>query len=34
MEVSRLVSSGSEAVMSSIRVARGYTGRDSRRDEG
>lgn len=28
MEVSRLVSSGAEAVMSAIRVARGYTGRD------
>lgn len=28
MEVSRLVSSGTEAVMSAIRVARGYTGRD------
>ena len=32
MEVSRLVSSGTEAVMSAIRVARGYTRRDSRRD--
>lgn len=28
MEVSRLVSSGTEAVMSAIRVARGYTGRN------
>ena len=28
MEVSRLVSSGTEAVMSAIRVAGGYTGRD------
>ncbi len=28
MEVSRLVDSGTEAVMSAIRVARGYTGRD------
>ena len=28
MEVSRLVSSGTEGVMSAIRVARGYTGRD------
>lgn len=28
MEVSRLVSSGTEAVMSAIRVARGFTGRD------
>lgn len=28
MEVSRLVSSGTEATMSAIRVARGYTGRD------
>jgi glutamate-1-semialdehyde 2,1-aminomutase len=28
MQVSRLVSSGTEAVMSAIRVARGYTGRD------
>ena len=28
MEVSRLVSSGTEAVMSAIRVARGYTQRD------
>lgn len=28
MEVTRLVSSGTEAVMSGIRVARGYTGRD------
>lgn len=28
MEVSRLVSSGTEAVMSAIRLARGYTGRD------
>lgn len=28
MEVSRLVSSGTEAVMSAIRTARGYTGRD------
>lgn len=28
MEVSRLVNSGTEAVMSAIRVARGYTGRD------
>lgn len=28
MEVSRLVCSGTEAVMSAIRVARGYTGRD------
>lgn len=28
MEVSRLVSSGTEAVMSAVRVARGYTGRD------
>lgn len=28
MEVNRLVSSGTEAVMSAIRVARGYTGRD------
>lgn len=28
MEVSRLVSSGTEAVMSAIRAARGYTGRD------
>lgn len=28
MEVTRLVSSGTEAVMSAIRVARGYTGRD------
>lgn len=28
MEVSRLVSSGTEAVMSAIRCARGYTGRD------
>lgn len=28
MEVSRLVSSGTEAVMSAIRMARGYTGRD------
>lgn len=28
MEVSRLVNSGTEAVMSAIRTARGYTGRD------
>lgn len=28
MEVNRLVSSGTEAVMSAIRTARGYTGRD------
>ena len=28
MEVSRLVSSGTEAVMSAVRVARGYTKRD------
>lgn len=28
MEVSRLVNSGTEATMSAIRVARGYTGRD------
>ena len=28
MEVSRLVSSGTEATMSAIRVARGYTGKD------
>ena len=28
MEVMRLVSSGTEAVMSAIRTARGYTGRD------
>jgi glutamate-1-semialdehyde 2,1-aminomutase len=28
MEMTRLVSSGTEAVMSAIRVARGYTGRD------
>lgn len=28
MEMSRMVSSGTEAVMSAIRVARGYTGRD------
>lgn len=28
MEINRLVSSGTEAVMSAIRVARGYTGRD------
>ena len=28
MEVSRLVSSGTEATMSAIRVARGYTKRD------
>ena len=28
MEVMRLVNSGTEAVMSAIRVARGYTGRD------
>ncbi len=28
MQVSRMVSSGTEAVMSAIRVARGYTGRD------
>lgn len=28
LEVSRLVSSGTEAVMSAIRTARGYTGRD------
>ena len=28
MEMSRLVSSGTEAVMSAIRVARGFTGRD------
>lgn len=28
VEVSRLVNSGTEAVMSAIRVARGYTGRD------
>lgn len=28
MQVSRLVSSGTEAVMSAIRVARGFTGRD------
>ncbi|MCR5792937.1 MAG: glutamate-1-semialdehyde 2,1-aminomutase [Lachnospiraceae bacterium] len=28
MEVSRLVSSGTEAVMSALRVARGFTGRD------
>lgn len=28
MEVSRLVSSGTEAVMSAVRVARGYTGRN------
>jgi glutamate-1-semialdehyde 2,1-aminomutase len=28
MQVSRLVSSGTEAVMSAIRAARGYTGRD------
>lgn len=28
MEVSRMVSSGTEAVMSAVRVARGYTGRD------
>ena len=28
MEMSRLVSSGTEAVMSAIRAARGYTGRD------
>mgnify|MGYP001026855528 CR=1 FL=1 len=28
MEVSRLVSSGTEAVMSAVRTARGYTGRD------
>lgn len=28
MEVTRLVSSGTEAVMSAIRTARGYTGRD------
>ena len=28
MEVSRLVSSGTEAVMSAIRAARGFTGRD------
>ncbi len=28
MELSRLVSSGTEAVMSAVRVARGYTGRD------
>ena len=28
MEMTRLVSSGTEAVMSTIRVARGYTGRD------
>ncbi len=28
MEMSRLVNSGTEAVMSAVRVARGYTGRD------
>ena len=28
MEVSRLVSSGTEAVMSAVRAARGYTGKD------
>ena len=28
MEISRMVSSGTEAVMSAIRVARGFTGRD------
>ena len=28
MEMMRLVNSGTEAVMSAIRVARGYTGRD------
>lgn len=28
MEVSRLVSSGTEAVMSAVRVARGFTGRE------
>lgn len=28
MEVSRMVSSGTEAVMSAVRVARGFTGRD------
>lgn len=31
MEVSRLVSSGTEAVMSAIRAARGFTGRDKDR---
>lgn len=29
MEVSRMVSSGTEAVMSAVRVARGFTGRDN-----
>ena len=28
MELVRMVSSGTEAVMSAIRVARGYTGKD------
>ena len=28
MEVIRLVNSGTEATMSALRVARGYTGRD------
>ena len=28
MEMSRLVSSGTEATMGALRVARGYTGRD------
>lgn len=32
MEVSRLVSSGTEATMSAIRVARGFTGRDKVRE--
>ncbi|MDO2123337.1 aminotransferase class III-fold pyridoxal phosphate-dependent enzyme, partial [Escherichia coli] len=29
MEMVRMVSSGTEATMSAIRLARGYTGRDS-----
>ena len=28
MEMTRMVSSGTEAVMSAIRLARGYTGKD------
>ena len=31
MEVIRLVNSGTEATMSALRVARGYTGRDAYR---
>lgn len=29
MEMTRMVSSGTEAVMSAIRLARGYTGKDA-----